>query len=70
LDSPLDESCHPCWQSDNYAGIRKIAIAETKRFAEELDKWLCRKPWWNSGAQYMSFAFPKKYFDSLGLVSR
>jgi len=28
-----------------------------------------RGPWWNSGAQHMSFAFPKKYFDSVGLVS-
>ena len=24
---------------------------------------------WNSGAQHMSFAFPKKFFDGLGLVS-
>ncbi|HUX40251.1 MAG TPA: group II intron maturase-specific domain-containing protein [Rectinemataceae bacterium] len=28
-----------------------------------------RGSWWNSGAQHMSFAFPKKYFDSVGLVS-
>jgi hypothetical protein len=28
-----------------------------------------RSPWWNSGAQHMSFAFPKKYFDSVGLAS-
>lgn len=28
-----------------------------------------RGPWWNSGAQHMQFAFPKKYFSSLGLVS-
>jgi RNA-directed DNA polymerase len=28
-----------------------------------------RGPWWNADAQHMSFAFPKKYFDSVGLVS-
>ena len=28
-----------------------------------------RGPWWNSGAQHMSLAFPKKFFDGLGLVS-
>jgi RNA-directed DNA polymerase len=28
-----------------------------------------RGPWWNSGAAHMSFAFPKKYFDRLGLFS-
>jgi RNA-directed DNA polymerase len=25
-----------------------------------------RGPWWNSGAIHMRFAFPKKYFDSVG----
>ncbi|MBN2656575.1 MAG: group II intron reverse transcriptase/maturase [Spirochaetales bacterium] len=28
-----------------------------------------RGPWWNSGKSHMNFAFPKKYFDSLGLYS-
>ena len=28
-----------------------------------------RGPWWNSGARYMGFAFPKKFFDQLGLFS-
>jgi RNA-directed DNA polymerase len=28
-----------------------------------------RGPWWNSGASHMNEAFPKKYFDALGLVS-
>lgn len=28
-----------------------------------------RGPWWNSGASHMNNAFPKKYFDKLGLVS-
>lgn len=28
-----------------------------------------RGPWWNSGASHMHAAFPKAYFDRLGLVS-
>jgi len=28
-----------------------------------------RGSWWNSGAQHMNFAFPKKYFEKLGLIS-
>lgn len=28
-----------------------------------------RGPWWNAGAPHMNYAFPKKYFDKLGLVS-
>jgi RNA-directed DNA polymerase len=28
-----------------------------------------RGPWWNSGASHMNQAFPKSYFDRLGLVS-
>jgi RNA-directed DNA polymerase len=28
-----------------------------------------RGPWWNSGAKHMNDAYPKKYFDEMGLVS-
>lgn len=28
-----------------------------------------RGPWWNSGQSHMNLAFPKKYFDAVGLVS-
>lgn len=28
-----------------------------------------RGPWWNSGASHMNAAFPKRFFDGLGLVS-
>jgi RNA-directed DNA polymerase len=28
-----------------------------------------RGPWWNSGAAHMNYAFPKVFFDQLGLVS-
>jgi RNA-directed DNA polymerase len=28
-----------------------------------------RGPWWNAGASHMNQAFPKRFFDALGLVS-
>ena len=28
-----------------------------------------RGPWWNCGASHMNAAYPKRYFDKLGLVS-
>lgn len=28
-----------------------------------------RGPWWNSGASHMNHAFPKRYFDQLGMFS-
>ena len=28
-----------------------------------------RGPWWNAGASHMNEAFPKRFFDDLGLVS-
>lgn len=28
-----------------------------------------RGPWWNAGASHMNEAFPKRYFDQLGLVN-
>jgi len=28
-----------------------------------------RQGWWNSGVSHMNQAFPKKFFDKLGLVS-
>lgn len=87
--------------------INYYRLADTKGFAEELDKWIrhrlrCnlwrqwrrpwkrfqmllkrglseeraarsafnqRGPWFNSGASHMNQAFPRRYFDQLGLVS-
>jgi RNA-directed DNA polymerase len=87
--------------------IEYFRMAETKRFAEDLDGWIRRKlrciiwrqwknrwtrkgrlekfgfveehavrtafngraGWWNSGARHMHSIFPKKFFDSIGLVS-
>jgi hypothetical protein len=28
-----------------------------------------RGPWWNAGASHMHTAYPKSFFDTLGLVS-
>jgi len=28
-----------------------------------------RGPWWNAGASHMNEAFPKRFFDNVGLVS-
>lgn len=28
-----------------------------------------RGPWWNAGASHLNAAFPKSYFDRMGLVS-
>jgi RNA-directed DNA polymerase len=44
-----------------------------KRGLSEEQSWRSatngRGPWWNSGAVHMNLAFPKRYFDRLGLVS-
>ena len=31
--------------------------------------WNGRGPWWNAGAQHMHLAFPKSFFDQMGLLS-
>jgi RNA-directed DNA polymerase len=28
-----------------------------------------RGPWWNAGASHMNAAYPKRFFDEMGLVS-
>jgi RNA-directed DNA polymerase len=44
-----------------------------KRGLGEAQAWTSatngRGPWWNSGAAHMNLAFPKSFFDQLGLVS-
>jgi RNA-directed DNA polymerase len=44
-----------------------------KQGLEETRAWKSanngRGPWWNAGAPHMNEAYPKKYFDQLGLVS-
>ncbi len=49
------------------------AKALMKRGFDEARAWKSatngRGPWWNAGASHMNEAFPKSYFDSIGLVS-
>ena len=44
-----------------------------KRGLDETRAWKSasngRGPWWNAGASHMNEAFPKRFFDDLGLVS-
>jgi hypothetical protein len=44
-----------------------------KRGLEEARAWQSatngRGAWWNSGASHMNAAFPKSYFDQIGLIS-
>lgn len=49
------------------------AKALMRRGLEEVRAWQSatngRGPWWNAGASHMNEAFPKSFFDRLGLVS-
>lgn len=46
--------------------LRKRGLEE-KRIKGTI--WNGRGPWWNAGASHMNEAYPKTYFDGLGLVS-
>ena len=46
--------------------LRKRGLAEERAAASACNG---RRPWWNAGASHMNEAYPKKYFDQLGLVS-
>ena len=65
-------------------GLRCILWRQARRFYARKKKLMSRGlteeraiisaanghgPWWNSGASHMNEAYPKRYFDSLGLVS-
>lgn len=49
-----------------YRMLRKRGLPEPRARASAGNG---RGPWWNSGAAHMNAAFPRKYFDKLGLVS-
>ncbi|NDF15316.1 hypothetical protein EB061_08355 [bacterium] len=49
-----------------FKGLRKQGIAEERAWKSARNG---RKSWWNSGASHMNEAFPKAYFDRLGLIS-
>jgi len=46
--------------------MMKYGISEARAWKSASNS---RGPWWNSGASHMNQAFPKKFFDRLGLVS-
>lgn len=47
-------------------GLMKRGLGESRAWGSAANG---RGPWWNSGASHMNQAFPKKFFDRLGLVS-
>ena len=46
--------------------LMKAGVMEERAFRSAFNQ---RGPWWNSGASHMNQAFPKSFFDRLGLVS-
>jgi group II intron reverse transcriptase/maturase len=46
--------------------LMKAGLTEERAFRSAFNQ---RGPWWNSGASHMNQAFPKAFFDRLGLVS-
>ncbi len=47
-------------------GLMKKGLGESRAWESASNG---RGPWWNSGASHMNQAFPKQFFDRLGLVS-
>jgi RNA-directed DNA polymerase len=47
-------------------GLMKRGLSEGRAWESASNG---RGPWWNSGASHMNQAFPKQFFDRLGLVS-
>ena len=47
-------------------GLMKRGLTEERAWKSATNG---RGPWWNSGASHMNQAFPKKFFDKLGLVA-
>ena len=46
--------------------LMKAGLTEERAWRSACNQ---RGPWWNSGASHMNLAFPKSFFDRLGLVS-
>lgn len=46
--------------------LMKAGLTEERAFRSAFNQ---RGPWWNSGASHMNQAYPKSFFDRLGLVS-
>ena len=46
--------------------LLKVGLTEERAWRSATNQ---RGPWWNAGASHMNAAFPKSFFDRLGLVS-
>ena len=46
--------------------LMKAGLTEERAFRSAFNQ---RGPWWNSGASHLNQAFPKSFFDRLGLLS-
>lgn len=46
--------------------LMQAGLTEERAFRSAFNQ---RGPWWNSGASHMNHAFPKSFFDRLGLVA-
>ena len=49
-----------------FKGLMKAGLGEENAVQSAFNG---RGSWWNSGARHMNFAFRKKYFEKLGLIS-
>jgi RNA-directed DNA polymerase len=52
--------------STRATNLMKAGLTEARAWRSACNQ---RGPWWNSGASHMNAAFPKSFFDRLGLVS-
>lgn len=50
-------------------GCRTCTSGGWRKNGQLLRLSMARGPWWNAGAPHMNEAYPKRYFDQLGLVS-
>ena len=53
----------------SYTRAKKLmgrGLPEERAWKSATNGW---GPWWNAGASHMNHAFPRSYFDRLGLVS-
>jgi RNA-directed DNA polymerase len=59
------------WRQWKHPGTREKALRKRGLPPKQAWKsaWNGRGPWWNAGAPHMNLAFPKAFFDEMGLLS-
>lgn len=59
------------WRQWKHPGTREKALKKRGLAPKQAWKsaWNGRGPWWNAGAPHMNQAFPKSFFDAMGLLS-